>query len=246
MSARTSGLLLVAAAALFWTAWLLMPGVGVTDPERIFQLVSSRRSLVALSVVIQLASAALYVPAMLGILATAGFGRVPRLRRSAGILLVGAIGSAADAVLHLLAYAMTQPRVDSRAMIPVMAFLQGPGLSLLAPLLLSFFVGGAGLSIGLARAHVVSRWSARLYGWALATAIGGGGLASAGVVPSRGVGLAALGLVSAAQIWVGIALWRRRVVCAKPPSVRLKPDTTYRHLRIAQEGAAPGVSWKIS
>jgi hypothetical protein len=44
-----------------------------------------------------------------------------------------------------------------------MAFMQGPGLLLLAPLIASFFLGGAWLSRAFARAGVVSRWNARLY-----------------------------------------------------------------------------------
>jgi hypothetical protein len=35
----------------------------------------------------------------------------------------------------------------------------------------------------------------------------GGGLASSGLVPARLVGLTFLAIVSAAQAWVGLALW---------------------------------------
>lgn len=34
---------LIAAAFLFWLAWVLMPGVGVTDTLQIFSLVGPRR-----------------------------------------------------------------------------------------------------------------------------------------------------------------------------------------------------------
>lgn len=67
MSYRTGGLLLILAAALFWLSWLLMPGVGVTNPAEIFHLVAGQRSAVLISVVTQFASAALYVPALLAI-----------------------------------------------------------------------------------------------------------------------------------------------------------------------------------
>ncbi|HWQ35241.1 MAG TPA: hypothetical protein VNQ79_20515 [Blastocatellia bacterium] len=125
-----------------------MPGVGVTDAEQIFRLVASQRSLVAASVIIQLISAVLYVPALLGTASEAIFtvsvncdppaqallgtaseaitGQIPGVKWSAGLLLVGATGSAADAVLHLLAYAMTAPGLDLATLIRVMAFMQGP------------------------------------------------------------------------------------------------------------------------
>jgi hypothetical protein len=119
------------------------------------------------------------------------------------------MGSAADAVLHLLAYAMTAPGLDTGSLLRVMAFMQGPGLLLLAPLILCFFVGGAWLSVALARAGIVPRWNPLLHGAAVGVAGVGGALASAGLVSPRIVGLAFLALVSAAQVAVGVALWRR-------------------------------------
>lgn len=203
---RLTGSSLIAAAALFWFAWLLMPGVGVTDAEQIFALVASQRSLVAASVVMQLLSAALYVPALLGVVSDAEPGDVRAVRWGAGLLLVGAMGSAADAVLHLLAYAMTAPGLDQATLARVMAFMQGPGLLLLAPLIVCFFLGGAWLSFAFGKAGVVSQWNVRLHGIAVAIAVVGGALASKGWAPSRAVGLAALGVVSGAQVWVGVRL----------------------------------------
>jgi hypothetical protein len=203
-----SGMALVSAAVLFWAAWLLMPGVGVTDPTLIFELVASQRLSVAASVVFQLASAVLYVPALLGLSATRTAHRRRAVQWGAGLLIVGAMGSAADAVLHLLAYAMTAPDVDRAAVTPVMAFMQGPGLMLLAPLLLSFFVGGALLSFALAGEGVASRWSPRLQVIGVTAAIAGGGLASAGWLSGRVVGLATLAAFSAAQAVVGASLKR--------------------------------------
>jgi hypothetical protein len=80
------------------------------------------------------------------------------------------MGSAADAVLHLLAYAMTAPGLDTGSLLRVMAFMQGPGLLLLAPLILCFFVGGAWLSVALARAGIVPRWNPLLHGAAVGVA----------------------------------------------------------------------------
>lgn len=211
---RIKGFSLMAAATLFWLAWLLMPGVGVTDAAQIFALVASQRSLVAISVVLQLLSAMLYVPALLGIASEMETNRLSAARWGAGLLLVGAMGSAADAVLHLLAYAMTAPGLDLAPLIRVMAFMQGPGLRLLAPLILCFFVGGGVLSYAFAKAQLVSRWNLRLHGIAIGVAIIGGLLAAKGFVPARAVGLLTLGIISAAQVWLGAAQRERQVKSA--------------------------------
>jgi hypothetical protein len=203
-----SGVALVGAAALFWISWVLMPGVGVTDPHQIFELVASRRSSVVASVVVQLVSAVLYVPALLGLVSYRAVGRRRGVKWGVGLLLVGAMGSAADAVLHLLAYAMTSPDVDRAAVTSVMAFMQGPGLMLLAPLILSFFVGGGLLSFTLAAEGSISPWSPRLHLIGVAVALAGGGLASAGLMSGRVAGLAALAAIAAAQGCVGFSLRR--------------------------------------
>lgn len=203
---QKTGLSLVVAALLFWIAWLLMPGVGVTDAREIFSLVASQRRLVAVSVVSQLVSAVLYVPAMLGVVTDVMLGSIKLVRLWAGILLVGAMGSASDAVLHLLAYAMTEPGLETEALVSVMEFMQGPGLMLLAPLIVCFFLGGGGLSLAFANARVVSPWNFRLHLIAIAVAVGGGLLAGQGLIPPRAVGLTTLGIVSAAQAWIGVCL----------------------------------------
>lgn len=191
---------------LFWLAWLLMPGVGVTDAERILAGVAAARTAVAASVVAQLVSAALYVPALVGVATLPPRVAGRAVRTAAILLLLGAMGSATDAIFHLLAYAMTLPDVEPAPLVPVMRFVQGPGLLLIAPLILAFFAGSAWLSTALAHAGVVSRGSAWLHAIALAVAVGGAGLARAGLVPARLAGLVTLLLVSAAQAWVGIAL----------------------------------------
>jgi len=200
------GYALSAAAFLFWLAWLLMPGVGVTDAREIFQLVGSQRSAVLLSVVLQLLSAVLYVPAVIDIVSDRKLCKVPGLRFWSGVLLVGAIGSAADAVEHMLAYAMTGRGLDTDSFVPLMAFMQGPGLWILAPMIVCFFAGGAGLAIVLARAGAVSSWNGWLHGVALLIGVLGAAVASAGILNSRVVGLAVLSAVSAAQIWTGLAV----------------------------------------
>jgi hypothetical protein len=104
-----------------------MPGVGVTDAGRILELVGARRGAVLLSVAVQLASAALYVPARLALAGDPELGGRPGVRGGAGLLLAGAMGSAADAVLHPLAYDLTAPSLDRATRIEVMAFMHGPG-----------------------------------------------------------------------------------------------------------------------
>lgn len=208
MNAHITGASLIAAAALFWLSWLLMPGVGVTDASRIFELVATQRLFVMLSVITQLLSAAFYVPALLGIASTRELADSSAVRWSACLLLLGAMGSAADAILHLMAYAMTAPGLESESLLHVMAFMQGPGLVLLAPLIVSFFVGGACLSAALARLGKVSSGNVHAHVAAVGFALLGGAGVSAGIVSSRAVGLMTLGAVAVAQAWIGVELCR--------------------------------------
>ncbi len=55
-----------------------------------------------------------------------------------------------------------------------MTFMQGPGLLLLAPLIVCFFIGGGWLSFALAKAGVVARGNPRLHLLALGVAVVGG------------------------------------------------------------------------
>jgi len=206
MSFRNPGVTLISAAALFWVSWLLMPGIGVTDAATIFELVSQQRASVIVSVITQLLSSALYVPALLGICCATFDKSHNRLRWAAGFLLLGAMGSAMDAVFHLLAYAMTMPGLDRPALLRVMAFMQGPGLRLVAPFIISFFVGSILLSVELMQVGTVSKASAYGYVLAFGIAIFGYTAASRGITSSRLVGLAFLGLISSAQVCIGIEL----------------------------------------
>jgi hypothetical protein len=250
---------LTMAATLFWVSWLLMPGVGVTDAGQILDLVSSQRPLVLASVIVQLVSAALYAPGLVAVVAEVGAAAPAALRRGAWLLLVGAMGSAADAVLHLLAFAMTAPGLDRTTLVRVMTFMQGPGLVIVAPLIVSFFAGGAMLSRALAAADVVSRWNARLHGLALGVAILGGAAASAQLVSARLVGLVVLGLVAAAQAWIGLALsrrtarpirWRRLasavvlVVSAAAPLRASSPMASFIQAQEANRAALRDYMWK--
>ena len=109
---RLGGGWLVAASVLFWISWSLMPGVGVTDTRQILERVSLQRDAVWLSVVLQLISAACFAPPLLA-LARVGHARGSRAIRVGAVLLtIGAMGSAADAIYHLLAYYMTALGMD--------------------------------------------------------------------------------------------------------------------------------------
>jgi hypothetical protein len=205
VKARSAGAWLAAAAALFWLSWALMPGVGVTDARRILDLVSQHRSQVLLSAVLQILSAACYAPAAVGLAALPQLGAAPGVRAGATLLVVGAMGSAADAVFHLLAYAMTAGFAGDPAPVAAMQWMQGPGLRLVLPLIAAFFLGSVWLWLALARLGVVSRANPLLYAVALAIAVAGGLLAPGA---ARAVGLAVLAAVAGAQAWLGAALAR--------------------------------------
>jgi hypothetical protein len=199
-SLAPGGLWLVAAAVLFWVAWLLMPAVGITDAQLIFDLVGTHRSQVLASSVVQLVSAACYAPALVQLA-----GAHPPFRVGAVLLLIGAMGSAADAIFHQVAYEMTAPGVPAEAMLPVMARMQGPGLVWILPLIFCFFAGSVALFLAARRAG--SPRAARVV-WmlvgALAAALAGCAVANV-LVPGRAIGLTVLALVSALQIRAALA-----------------------------------------
>jgi hypothetical protein len=197
VSPRAAGGWLVAAALLFWLAWALMPAVGTTDTRQIFDHVAARAPSVRASVILQLVSATCYAPALVGIARSPEAEGRRSVALGATFLLIGAMGSAADAVLHLLAVEMVAPGIDRAAMVPVMERMQGPNLALLGPLLAAFFAGSIALAVGGVRAGVVPRWNPWLFALALpALALGGG--------------LALLACVSASQAGIGVALLRGR------------------------------------
>jgi hypothetical protein len=210
LSARASGAWLIAAAALFWLAWALMPGVGVTAAASILERVGASPGSVLASVALQLASAACYAPALVGVAGLEALRRRRAVRWGAALLLVGAMGSAADAVFHLLAVEMVRPDVDRAAMLPVMARMQGPGLLLVAPLIAAFFAGSFLLALGFARGRVVSRRDPWLFAVALAVAVAGSGAAGSSGA-ARAVGLSFLALVSLSQVRLGLGLARGAV-----------------------------------
>ena len=207
MNLRTAGASLVVAEAFFWASWALMPGVGVTETAAIFALVGQHRASVFVSVVLQLVSAAAFAPALLG---AATEQRSRGVHAGAALLLVGAMGSAADAIFHLVAYEMTAPGVNQIAVTPVMRRLQGPDLALLLPFVLAFFVGHALLVSAFRKQGPSAHAGARLLLLAPLVILLGAPAARAGLVAGRVVGLAFLATVSGSLALVGSG-WIRAI-----------------------------------
>lgn len=101
-------MLLIIAAVLLWVAWALMPEGATNEPAVNARAIAGSRESVRLSAVVQLAASAAFAPALL-LLA----GRGSALTFAGGTLvLVGAMGMAADAVYHQAAYPMTAPDLE--------------------------------------------------------------------------------------------------------------------------------------
>ena len=208
-TSRVPGASLIAAALAFAAAWFLMPCAGETDAAEIFRIVTPVRGAVLAAAVLRLLAATLYGPAMVGIIRDRDARLAGRLWRPAAVLLVGTLGLAADALDHMLAYAMTAAGVDQAAQVDVIEWMQGPGLLIIAPLIACYFAGAAWLAVAYARAGVVSRWNPALYLGALAIAIGGAVLGQlTDVIDGRTVGILTMWAVTEPQLWLGCVLWR--------------------------------------
>jgi hypothetical protein len=159
-------------------------------------------------VVLQLVSAAAYAPGLASLLRADVAAESRLVRLGAVVLLVGAMGSAADAVFHLVAFEMTAPGLAGPALEIVMRRLQGPGLALLLPFVAAFFAGHVLLVLGLRRRGLVGP----LAPWLLAAAPVAAGIgalvARAGAGGARAAGLTALGCVSGSLVVAGARLWR--------------------------------------
>lgn len=206
MPLRSAGVCLILASASFWVAWVLMPGVGVTDAALILSLVGAHRESVLASVVLQLLSAALYAPGALGIAYSLESAPSRLLRVGATLLVMGAMGSAADAIFHLVAYEMTAPGLEPSVFLKVLAQLQGPDLALLLPLLAAFFLGHALLLTALRKRGRLQRAGARLLFAAPFFLALGVPAIHAGLLSRRAVGLAVLFAVAGSLALVGGAM----------------------------------------
>jgi hypothetical protein len=209
--ARAAGACWVGAAISFWLAWFLMPLPGTTDAAFILEQVAATPERVFWSVALQLISAALFVPGLLGLVSVSALRGSRGAFVAAALVGIGATGLAADAIYHLLAYEMSLPGVTREAMLPVMQRFQSTDLVFVAPQLLAL-LGGVGLLAWRgARAGAVSHWAPRLFVTALAVAAAGGAaVRAAGGAGRRALALSVLALFSLAVAELGASLWRAR------------------------------------
>jgi hypothetical protein len=162
------------------------------------------------SVVLQLISAAAYAPAIGGILAS-DYAQTSRATRVGCVLLcLGAMGSAADAVFHLVAFEMTAPGADLETMAPVMKELQGPDLLLLSPFVAAFFAAHVTIVMGRRRHDAVARAAFWVLLTVPALVVLGAMARSMGALSGRVVGLMVLGATSGSLALVGISFARQR------------------------------------
>ena len=215
---RLTSTVLIGGAVCFWTSWLLMPGVGVTDATKILKLVSAQPQSVLVSSVLQLLSAALFALGVCGL---------SRLFKAEGnfwmsavtfLLAVGACGDAADAIYHQLAYEMVRPGIDQAAMLSVMQRMQSVDLLFLLPMILAFLAGCITLAIGATQEEIVRKANPLLYALAIGIALAGGILGKPMGLSARIIGLTCLALLSASIAWIGIAIgkqtnWRKTEQC---------------------------------
>jgi hypothetical protein len=203
MKPDATAVTLALGATLLWVAWALMPDAATNDAAHILSAVAGARASVRASSLLQLAGAALLAAGLAGEAAAEH-----RTRAGAVALLLGAVGMAADAVFHQLAFEMTAPDVTRAAVLPVMERMQSAELRPLIPLLALFLVGAVVLGAQRARRRVGPAWVARLLlGPALTVPLGVVGVQGLGA-PRRIVALVNLGLICAGL--VGVAVDRAR------------------------------------
>jgi hypothetical protein len=199
---RAAGAVLIFAAVTFWLAWVLMPDAGTNDAVHILTAVRDHREAVWWSVVVQLVSSVAFVPAVI-------LARPASTRALAGacLVLVGAMGMAADAVFHLAAYYMTTDGVAAESVLEPMRLLQTEGLRFLVPLLLPFLFGGWVYASGL-RASGGTRWTGRVFALAFAFAAVGVVIVAATGSGRHAVVLGFLGLIALGYARLGYDLIR--------------------------------------
>ncbi len=206
MPRTSAGAYFILASAALWASWFLMPGVGITDTATIFALVSAHRRHVLAAVVLPRLAAALYAPGLAAVLSTKAARHSWGIRAGSTLLAIGAMGSAADAIYHLVAYEMTAPGIALETIAPVMRRLQGKDLALLLPFVGAFFLGHALLVSALRSRGHVAAWGARLLAAAPVVIIAGAPATRGGFVTARLVGLGFLGAVAGSLALVGLSL----------------------------------------
>jgi hypothetical protein len=198
---RLAGAALIFAAVTFWAAWALMPDAGTNDPVHILDAVRASRDAVRYSIIVQLVSSAAFVPAVV-------LARPVSVRALAGgsLVLVGAMGSAADAIFHLAAYYMTAEGVPNEAVLVPMRLMQTDGLAFLVPLLLPILFGGWVFASGLRREERASRWPGRLFALAFVFAAAGAAVTVTSGSGRHAIALTFLGLIALGYARLGFDL----------------------------------------
>jgi hypothetical protein len=206
-TSRLAGAVLTFAAVTFWLAWALMPDAGTNDAAHILAAVHANRVAVRWSVVVQLVSSVAFVPAVV-------LARPVSERALAGacLVLVGAMGTAADAIFHLAAYYMTADGVVAASVLEPMRLMQTDGLAFLVPLLLPFLFGGWVLASGLRREGRASRWPGRVFALAFAFAAVGAAVSLASGSGRHAVVLVFLGLIGLGYARLGYELMSSRAL----------------------------------
>jgi hypothetical protein len=205
MKTNADALALAVGAILLWIAWALMPDAATNDAAHILKAVAAARANVRASAILQLVGAALLA---VGLAAEATPER--RTRAGAVALLLGAVGMAADAVYHQLAFEMTAPDVVSSAVLPVMTRMQTVELRPLMPLLVLFLVGAVVLGAQRARRRIGPPWVAGLLVVpALTIPLGVASVRVLGA-PRRIVTLVNLALICAGLVGVAVDRLRAR------------------------------------
>jgi hypothetical protein len=203
---KSAGGFLVAASIAFWVSWLLMPGVGVTDTATIFALIGAHRSGVFASVILQLMSAAAYAPGLFAIARSNHASQTWPIRAGCVLLAMGAMGSAADAIFHLVAYEMTGPGLAAEALAPVMRKLQGTDLALLLPFVVAFFAGHALLVVGHRHRGPLARAGFLALVASPAILLAGAPMVRLGILAGRVVGLAFLAATAGSLALIGVSI----------------------------------------
>ena len=191
---------------MFWVSWLLMPGVGITDTATILALVRENRSSVFISVILQLVSAAMYAPGLCMVLVSEAARKSITVQAGGILLLIGAMGSASDAIFHLVAYEMTAPGITLDAVSQVMQRLQGNDPALLLPFVGAFFIGHALLVGAMRKSGALARFGFLvLVSAAPAILLVGVPIAHLGILSGRSVGLGFLAVVSGSLAILGLS-----------------------------------------
>jgi hypothetical protein len=169
-------------------------------------LVGTHRSSVFASVILQLVSGASYAPGVVAIAMSDDAHRARTIRVGCILLAIGAMGSAADAIFHLVAYEMTGAGLAPEAMAPVMTKLQGPDLALLLPFVAAFFAGNALLVVAHRRRGPLARAGFLALVVSPAILLAGAPMVRLGILAGRVVGLAFLGATAGSLAMVGLSV----------------------------------------